>query len=58
MKGLAYFIAVIVFIALFYTASLGVHMLIRLEFTPLSAIITSTCAMIVVLLFAEVGQRK
>lgn len=58
MKGLAYFITVIVFIALFYLASLSAHTIFRLEFEPLSTLITSICSMIVVLLVALGAGRN
>lgn len=58
MIGLSYFLSVVILIAVFYLASLGVHTIFRLEFAPLSTLITSICSMIVVLLFARGTDRN
>lgn len=58
MIGLSYFLTAVILIAMFYIASLGVHTIFRLEFAPLSTLITSICSMIVVLLVARGADRR
>ena len=58
MIGLSYFLTAVILIAMFYLASLIVHTIFRLEFEPLSTLITSICSMIVVLLVARGADRN